>query len=255
MKNNKINKLNPKVSFLVPVFNNESSLKQLTKQLKQQMFSHSIEFEIIFVNDFSQDDSLEVLKNLMKTNSNLTLVNMHNNVGQHAAVFHGLRYINGECCIIMDADLQDPPDSVIHLIEKRCNKYEAIFAGRVGTYQNKTRMMTSKIYKYIIHKLTGLPKNAGIFMLIEKALIEKVLNARVRTIWINVMVGLSSSLFHVVPIKRNFRGEGKSSYTSLKRIQSALKGIFCALSFYIFKPKKGYIQTIQTDPVLEVIKP
>ncbi|MBL4774365.1 MAG: glycosyltransferase family 2 protein [Alcanivoracaceae bacterium] len=253
MKNNNTTK-KIQVSLVIPVFNNNSSLEMLSERLKSILNEFDCGFEIIFINDCSQDGSLKTLIALSKTIAEVVVVDLKYNIGQHAAVFHGLRFVKGECCIIMDADLQDPPESIVKLLEKRSVKFEAIFAGRVGKYQNAIRMMTSKIYKSIINKLTGLPKNAGIYMLIEKPLIEILLKMPVRTLWINVMVGLSCQSMHVIPVKRNLSEMGVSSYTSLKRIKSALNGLYCAISFYLFKPKKGYLMSLKEDPVSSVYR-
>ena len=243
-----------KVSLVIPVFNNQNSLEILVKKLKPIFMAMDYSYEIIFINDCSQDSSLQTLKALSESMEEIIVVDLKYNIGQHAAVYHGLRFVNGECCIIMDADLQDPPESIIRLIEKRSNQFEAIFATRTGQYQSPFRMMTSRIYKSIINKLTGLPKNAGIFMLIENRLIEKLLNLPVRTLWINVMVGLSCQSMYAVPVERDLRPLGTSSYTFLKRIKSALNGLYCLLSFYFLQPKQGYLYSLTEDPVLSVYR-
>ncbi len=240
------------VSLVIPVYNNRSSLKKLYHETSSLLNQENFTFEFIFINDFSADDSLQVLNDLNKSSSSIIVINMKHNIGQHKSIFHGLRYVNGDCCVILDADLQDRPESVIKLLQSRSGKYEVIFAGREGKYQNSIRMLTSKIYKSIINKVCGLPKNAGVFMLVEKDLIEKVLLLRVRTVWINVMIGLASNLLHVIPVKRNYRINGVSSYTSFKRLKSGVAGLYCALSYYTFPLKTAYLDSIKTDPILSV---
>ena len=237
------------LSIVVPVYNNSATLNLLYEQIESVLIAEGITFEIIFVDDCSQDDSVATAKNLVANNREVTLITLSHNIGQHKAVMHGLRSIRGECAVIMDADLQDPPAALAVLWKNRREDGCAVFAGRAGQYQNAGRMVTSKIFKYVLHKLTGIPKNAGIFVLLERTTVDRILSMRVKTPFINVMVGLSRVEAISIPVKRSVREQGRSAYTKWRRLQSALNALRCVLQCRIARSSKSYFQTLDVDPV------
>lgn len=239
----------PELSLIIPVYGNADTLKELHHQISLVLSPMNIGYEIVFINDASPDQSLTVLSEMESQYSHIHLVNMKKNVGQHAAVLHGLRFSRGQCCIIMDADLQDPPSALPILLAKRSDAHQAIFAGRRGAYQSKKRMLTSRVYKTLLYYLTALPKDAGIFVLVERKLVNKLLAMPVIIPWINVMIGLSGDSLHSTPIQRQLRHEGQSAYSGFGRLKSAAKGIFCVVCYYLWKPQKSYLARLKQDPV------
>ncbi len=92
------------------------------------------------------------------------------NRGQHQAVMTGLAAAQGEWSVIMDADLQDPPEALPALLNKGRVGYGAVFAGRRGRYESAGRLLTSRLIKWTMRQLTGLPSDAGIFVAINREL-------------------------------------------------------------------------------------
>ena len=238
----------PDLTLVVPVYGNAATLNKLQSSLQEVLRSEDITYELLFVNDAGPDHSLKILLDMLNQHAEIVVVNLHYNIGQHAAVLHGLRFARGRYCLIMDADLQDPVESILVLMRQSFH-FQAVFAGRRGQYQGRLRMMSSYCYKRLLHSLTGLPVDAGIFVLMERQLVETLLKMPVRIPWINVMVGLSGLSMCSIPVKRNTRIEGKSAYSSWGRIRSALRGIYCVLTYRYWQPKKPYLETLKSDPV------
>ena len=100
------------VTVVLPVFQNKESFKELYERLLHVMDPNRIEYEILFVDDASPDHSLDVLKKLTETDPRVAVLEMERNVGQQRAVMAGLSHARGKYVVVMDADLQDPPEAI-----------------------------------------------------------------------------------------------------------------------------------------------
>lgn len=237
------------LSVIVPVFNNAGTLPELHQRISRAVLDAGISFELLFVDDAGPDDSLAVINKMIENHPQISVVVMKHNVGQHAAVLHGLRFARGECCVVMDADLQDPPESLPLLWQSRSSGCFAVFAGRCGKYQGTARMLTSRVYKRVLHWLTGIPADAGIFVLMERQMVLALLQLPVRTPFINTMIGLTGMKVCSVPVERNVRYQGVSSYSAWGRLRSALMGLFNVLEYKWNRRKISYLEGIRDDPV------
>ena len=109
-----------KYSVVIPVFNSQKSLEELYFRIRSTFKKYELEFEVIFVDDGSEDESWEILKKLKSTFLNeIKAIRLAKNVGQHCAVFCGIGNSTGDFIITMDDDLQNPPEEIIKLIEKQ----------------------------------------------------------------------------------------------------------------------------------------
>ena len=244
-----ITKTDIDLTLVVPVYNNAGTLERMYQCVRQVLNDEGITFELLFVNDAGPDNSLEILCNMVERYPEVLVVNMQKNVGQHVAVLHGLRFASGNCCVVMDADLQDPPEALRLLWHARTLQCKAIFAGRRGSYQSFSRMLTSRVYKGLLYYLVGLPKDAGIFVLMEREMVDALMRMPVMLPWINVMIGLSRLPLCVVPVERQLREQGVSAYSAWGRFCSAMRGIYCALSYQVWRPDKSYLERLDSDPV------
>src|SRR3990167_4906285 len=106
--NRKLNRL----SIVVPVYNEESNISKLYDRLKKVQESLSIQLEIIFVNDGSDDNSLNIMKAFALQDTNMKIIDLSRNFGHQIAIKAGLNFVSGDAAVIMDADLQDPPEII-----------------------------------------------------------------------------------------------------------------------------------------------
>src|SRR3989339_1179510 len=116
-----------KISIVFPVYNEEGNLEFLYNQVKEALISINIDYEMIFVDDGSLDNSLSIIKALRKQDNRVIYVSLSRNFGHQNALFAGLSYCNGDAVITMDADLQHPPSLIPLLIEKWRNGIEVVY--------------------------------------------------------------------------------------------------------------------------------
>ena len=120
-----------KVTLLIPVYNEEAMLPTLYQRLIELINRNSAyEWEILFINDGSSDRTLEVIRRLRQTDSRVNFVNLSRNFGKEIAMLAGFDYATGDCCVVMDADLQDPPELVDQMLQYWEEGYDDIYAKR-----------------------------------------------------------------------------------------------------------------------------
>ena len=229
------------VSVIVPVYRNASTLTLLATQVFDVIAGLGVNGEIVFVNDASPDDSHARLTSLAASREHVTVVDLPANVGQHAAVLIGLSHARGRACVVMDADLQDRPASIATLWHARTPATLAVFGGRRGHYEAGGRHLTSRLFKSVLHHLTGVPKDAGIFVLIERDLVDALVRFPTTFPWIQAMIGCLGVPVVSVPVDRDVRGEGTSSYSSIGRLRTASRGLLCVLEYRLWRAPVAWL--------------
>lgn len=217
------------VSVIIPVFCNAESLRALHRRISRALDQKCIEFELIFVDDASRDNSLSVLRRLTHEDSRIVVLALGHNVGQHAAILIGLHHARGPWSVIMDADLQDPPEFIPELLAKCQQGYAAVFGGRRGAYESRVRLLTSRLFKLVQHSLTGVPTDAGTFVAIDHTVREALLRMRGPFASIVVMIGCTGLPLASLPAERARRLTGGSTYDWQGRFGSGLRAIFWVL--------------------------
>ncbi len=230
------------VTVVLPVHNNAATLVPLCEQLKAVLKRMGLGFELLFVNDASTDASPETMQGLARQHREVTLLKLSRNVGQHIAVLHGLSKASGEVCIVMDADMQDPPSSLPSLWAARSDGVAAVFGGRRGRYESLARHFTSRLYKRVQHIITGLPLDAGMFVLIERPLVQALLEFPTRRPVLPAMIGCLAVPTISIPVERQVRIRGRSSYKGLARLRLGIKGIACVLEYRFWSASAPYLQ-------------
>lgn len=206
----------PHLSVVIPVFRNADTISELYQRLDKVL----TDYEIIFVND-GCSNSKDPLNQLAKKSSKIKVLNNEKNQGQNIAILLGIRQAKGQNVVIMDADLQDHPEAIPKLISKLDEGYDAVFAGRRGIYQSFLRLATSKSYKFGIHLLSGVPVDAGIFLIMSKDTVRQVL--KFKQPYVIPAIGLSKLKITSIPVERSKRLEGSSAYSSWKRLKIGTK--------------------------------
>ena len=118
------------ISLVIPVYNEEAGIEILRQHLEPILNKLTIEYEIIFVDDGSHDNTSSLIQNWIKNNSRVSLIELSRNFGHQAAITAGLKEAKGDAVIIMDADLQDPPEILPQLIEKWQHGFHVVLAER-----------------------------------------------------------------------------------------------------------------------------
>jgi glycosyltransferase involved in cell wall biosynthesis len=244
--------LAPELSVVIPVYKNADSLEILYSRLCSVLEQERISFEIIFVDDACPQHSLEILKQLAKNDPRLVVLSMAQNVGQQIAVLAGMSVAEGLNIAIMDADLQDPPEALPFLIKKLAEGYEVVFAGRRGKYEASHRLLTSNLYKSLLHLLTGIPIDAGLFLMAKKVLGSRLLQMPVTQPHIPAMIAVSKARTVSIPTERSLRHSGVSAYSSWMRMYMGFHGLSWVIGWKLgFRPKKKIYNSISTFPISE----
>ncbi|HEX7705338.1 MAG TPA: glycosyltransferase [Thermoanaerobaculia bacterium] len=205
--------MTPEVSVIVPVYGNASTLRELVARIAGSM---SVPFEIVFVNDASPDDSASVLVEL-----NARVVTHERNRGQNAAVLTGFAHARGSTFVVLDGDLQDPPEAIPELLRRKAENGAAIaFASRVGDYASSGRMFTSRLYKRILSRLASVPQGAGLFVALDRDVAMRVA-AMAPVPSIVAALGLLRVKTIAIPVPRAIR-DG-SAYSGFARLRLACR--------------------------------
>ena len=130
----------------------------------------------------------------------------------------------------MDADLQDRPESLTTLLDaiaENVDFVDIVCAGRRGAFQSLPRMVTSRVFKWTLHMLTGLPPDAGIFLVMRRRVVDAVLAMRTREPHVLCMVGCTGMPAVSVPVERDRRTDGTSAYSPRARMRAGMRALRC----------------------------
>lgn len=208
------------ISIILPIYSNEKSLMPRMDRIENVMTLNQFTYEILLTDDASTDSSWSCIKNLVNTKCCLRGFRFLDNKRQHTAVLFGLTKALGKFCVALDADLQDPPEVISLLFKKlMSSRADIIFAGRIGHYQTRFRMLTSMIYRYLIlEKLYLFPKGAGLFFIITRAGIERLLALPIPDKPSIIGLIIVAKLRKLsLPIQRSKRVYGYTGYTTKTR--------------------------------------
>lgn len=224
------------VSVVVPVYQSEETIEALHRELKEVFRSLSLNFELIYVNDASPDDSAARLQQLQQQYpEEVRYLTNPQNMGQHQSVLRGLEQANMPLSVVMDADLQDQPGFIPMLLTALKSPHEAVFLKRDDVYQGLGRMFTSRVIKLIVYALTGLHFKAGMYFVMSERAKRRVLRMPREHAYVSIMLAGAGLPFTYVQGKRVRRVAGKSAYTFKKRVKAAMRALRCWWSCRNFK--------------------
>ena len=223
------------ISVIVPAYNEELVVEATHKRLSSVLEGTESPYEIIFVNDGSKDGTLRKLKELSLTHPEVKVVNFSRNFGHQIAVTAGMDNARGDVVVLIDADLQDPPELIIQLLAKWREGYDVAYAQRV-VRQGETlfKKWTAKIFYRILHRMTDIdiPVDTGDFRLMDRKVVDSLLSFRERHRFIRGLVSWVGFRQIGVPYEREERYAGESKYPLRKMIKFSLDGI----TSFSFKP-------------------
>ncbi|OIP24816.1 hypothetical protein AUK11_02220 [bacterium CG2_30_37_16] len=221
------------VSVIVPVFNEESNLKILTREIHRYLYPTS--HEIIFVDDGSSDNSFEVLKNIRVKDTNVKLLKLSRNFGQQAAILAGLSKARGKAAIVMDADFQDPPQYLKDFVVKWQEGYKVVLGKRRKRKDTFFKKMTAFIFYRTLNLIVKprIEPDCGDFFLIDQKIVKELNNVKTKDFFIRGYLSQIGFKKITVPIKREARKNGKSGYSFKKMLKLATDAVANFSSFPI----------------------
>ena len=221
----------PRVAVVVPVYGNEATLRPLADRLAAALSGRNWRLRLVI--DASPDDSAAVAGALAAEDRRIAVTGLPINVGQHAALAHGLAAeAHADAWVCLDADLQDPPEAVPLLLDRLARgDVAAVFAGRRGRYQSPGRRLTGTVHRGVVARLTGLPADAGAFLAMDATVRSAVVVAVRDEGAPSVVLAVARAGRPVtsVPVARDRRTEGRSAWTGRSRARQSLRSLVWAV--------------------------
>jgi len=211
---------NVQVAVVIPVYNEEENLPALIQRLMPVMLGLGKSFEIIFIDDGSHDQSLQILKEFTK-NSQVRIVELTKNYGQHAAIMAGFSITQADIIITMDADLQNPPEEIINLVKvMEEGNYDVVGTIRKGRKDSFFRILPSKIINIVARKITGVSMRDWGCMLrcYRLPVVQRMIQCHEHAIFIPALATVFAKRVTEIEVEHEERHGGKSNYPLRKLI-------------------------------------
>ena len=207
------------IGAVIPVYGCESCLPELYRRLSSAIQKISPNFEVIFVNDASQDNAWLVIKDLVSKDKRVKGLNLSRNFGQHPAIFAGLSASTAEWVVVMDCDLQDQPEEIEKLYRKAQGGFDTVVASRIERQDDYFRKIISSIFYGILSYLTDTKHDPTIanFGIYSRKTINAILSMSERSRYFPLMVRWVGFKTATLPAEHAKRISGKTSY-SLKKM-------------------------------------
>lgn len=215
-------------SIVLPIFNEAKTLPELQRRLAPILEKLDGPVEVILVDDGSKDQSVEQIKKICKADTRFKLIQFSRNFGHQLAITAGMDFAIGEAIIIMDADLQDPPEVVLKLIEKWKEGYEVVYAVRKNrSGETWFKKCTAKIYYRLLRRLSqiDIPVDTGDFRLVDRKALNAFLSMREGHRFVRGMFTWVGFKQIGVEFERSERFAGETNYPLRKMIKLAVDGI------------------------------
>lgn len=218
-----------RVSILIPCYNEESSLPILYPELQVLMNSlPTYEWEILFVNDGSHDKTIDLIRGLRKADPRISYVNLSRNFGKEAAMLAGFDYVTGDCMIIMDADLQDPPSLIPDMLKHWENGYQDVYAKRRDRGKESwLRKNMSLLFYRILDSTTrfDILQNVGDFRLLDRQCINALKQLRENERYTKGLFCWIGYRKKEIVFDRGDRAAGQSNWNFWSLFNLAIEGI------------------------------
>jgi glycosyltransferase involved in cell wall biosynthesis len=220
--------MSPHYSVIVPVYNEESILRAFYARLSKVVDALDRESEMLFVNDGSEDQSESILKELHQKDHRVKIIHLSRNFGHQMAITAGIDHCHGKACIIMDADLQDPPELIPEMIRLWQTGYEVVYAVRKKRQgETRSKLLTAFFFYQILSKFANIeiPQNVGDFRLLDQKVVHAFRKLPERNRFVRGLVSWlgfnQTNLFY----ERDPRIAGETKYPLKKMIKFAFDGI------------------------------
>lgn len=217
-----------KISIVVPMYNEQEVAIEFYNRVTKVLENINLNYEIIVVNDGSRDKTLEILLELIKRDEHIKIINFSRNFGHQAAITAGIENATGDAIITIDADLQDPPEVIVNLIEKWQEGFDIVYAKRKSRKVDSFfKRYTAEMFYKVLNKLsdTNIPENVGDFRLISKRVQEVFIKLPEKDRFIRGMFAWMGFKQAFVEFDRKARFAGKTKYPLKKMLKLALSGI------------------------------
>ena len=215
-------------SIVAPCWNEEGNLRELYRRVQEVMDQSGASWELVLVNDGSTDGTLELMKKLHLADPRVHYVDFARNFGHQIAVTAGMDYAQGDAVILMDADLQDPPELVLEMIDKWQAGYKVVFAVRSGRQgESWFKLVTAKLFYRLIYRITDIeiPLDTGDYRLMDRQVVDQMKHMKEHHRFVRGMtswVGFQQTGVYYI---REERFSGETKYPVRRMVRFAITAI------------------------------
>ena len=216
------------LSVIVPVHNEAEGLVQFHSQISKVMIATGIDYEILYVDDGSADDSVGLLNAMRDSDDRMALIELSRNFGKEVALSAGLDHARGDAVIIIDADLQDPPELIHSFIEEWRNGYDVVYGKRIDRRgETRTKILTAKWFYRTLNYLSDveIPEDVGDFRLLSRRAVDALISLPERHRYMKGLYAWIGFPQKAIPYVRETREAGESKWTYWRLWNFALEGI------------------------------
>ena len=216
------------LSIIIPIYNEAGNIQMLFERLSSVIREMHVDVEYVFVNDGSRDNSMELIKGLVGTNPEVRYLDFSRNFGHQIAVAAGLDYCTGNCAVIIDADLQDPPELIMELYNKWKQGFEVVYAKRRSREgESFLKKFTAKLFYRTLKRITSIkiPVDTGDFRIIARKVINVLKKMPEQQKFLRGQISWIGFRQTYIEYDRDERHSGTSGYTYKKMLRFALDGI------------------------------
>ncbi|PFN99441.1 glycosyltransferase [Bacillus sp. AFS076308] len=228
---------NIKYSIIVPVFNEEEVILQTYQRLITVMDSTDAPYELLFINDGSKDRTEEILIEIGITDARVKLINFSRNFGHQVAISAGMDYAQGEAVVIIDADLQDPPELILDMIEKWMEGYEVVYAKRLSRKgESFFKKKSASLFYRTLRSMTDIdiPLDTGDFRLMDRKVVQQMKGLREKNRFVRGMASWVGFRQTAIEYERDERAAGETKYPLKRMLKLSMDGI----TSFSYKPLK-----------------
>lgn len=217
----------PKISVVVPLFNEQENLNELHRRLRASLDPLELEAELVFVNDGSTDSTTQMVHMLAHSDPGVVGIQLSRNFGHQAAVSAGLAHATGDAVIIMDGDLQDPPEVLSQFIERWKHGADVVYAIRTKRKEGFFKRLAYAAFYRLLHKLSDIeiPLDSGDFGLMDRKVVDALLALPERQRFIRGLRSFVGFRQEGLLYERAGREAGKPKYTLNALIRLAMDGL------------------------------
>jgi dolichol-phosphate mannosyltransferase len=216
------------LSVIVPCFNEEQVLRETHRRLIAVLEEGDFDYEIIYVDDGSEDGTYEILKELQASDDHVKILRFSRNFGHQIAATAGLHHAAGDAAVLIDADLQDPPELIRDMVARWRNGYEVVYGKRTERAgETKFKLWTARLFYRLINSLSDvpIPLDTGDFRLMDRKVVDALNSMPEHYRFVRGMVSWAGFRQTFLPYAREPRFAGETKYPLRKMIGFAIDGI------------------------------